>query len=155
MTGKQLGIVLEHSIELVMPFDRFQHCVENFKDPRFVFQVNSDGKFRAELKKDQEDEEYILRISGWLKKNNLEIRRIYVREDRTLDLESHVFDFLDLLESWALEYKGNFYFVYIDFEEPMLDACWIVKGEEKEKTFEGKEIRDVLEEYGYNDPNFL
>ncbi len=156
MTGKSLGIVLEHNVDIKIPCAQFDKCVQNFGDKRLVYMTNSDGKFRAELKADLDDEDYILRISGWQKEDILEIRRIYAREDKTLDLEPHVFDFLDLLEDWAVECRGSLYFAYVDFEEPLVDVCWIAKGQIKEdQTFKNKKIRDVLEEYGYDDPTFL
>lgn len=156
------GLCLGHAIEIEMPYKRFDKDFIRFKKKHrrnlyrtnwFVYSTNSDGKFRLELKEDSESEDYIIRISGWKRgsprKPNVELKRIYVSEDG-LKLYEWVYDFLDLIEEWAVKYKGYFYFKYVDFDLPILDAYNIISGLEKDTPLSDWEMQELLHRYGYS-----
>lgn len=139
---------LKHEIEIEIPFSIFDRNFRDFRDKHglgksFAYSVNTDGKFRAELKESSEDEGYILRISGWRNDKILAIRRMYCAE--IIKLFDYVCDFLDLLEVWAIDHKGYLYLEYVDIDEPCMDAYYIVRGIEKTIHFTDAQLQEVLE----------
>lgn len=157
MTAYHICLVLTHEIEIELPYSIFDKNFKDFRDKHdlediFVYGINSDGKFRAELKETPEDEGYLIRISGWKTGEALLIRRIYVPQP--LKQDENVCDFLDLLETWAIDHKGYFFFKYVDFDEPCIDAYCIAKGLEKELHFTDFELQETLEQWELDDkPN--
>lgn len=152
------GLVLEHSIGITIPVKVFDRTFTDFRDKhelnnRMVYGINSDGKFRLELKETAEnDKEYLIRISGWKtkeKKSNIDMQKIYVAEP--FPFYDYVLDFLDLIETWATDNKGSFYFKYIDFDEPLLDAYNVIKGLEKVIPYSDNDLQKLLHTYGYSD----
>jgi hypothetical protein len=168
MDTPHTGIVLKHEVAIDVPFKSFDRNFKDFKDKHkrechAVYAINSDGKFRAEIKKNAiDDKEYILRISGWRNEGILQIQRIYVsapqesiyflvnrveqQEARPIILYNFVIDFLDLMEAWAIDHKGVLYFEYIDYDMPVQDAYNIVKGQEKENHFNEEWLKDILDQ---------
>jgi hypothetical protein len=157
MINGHTAIVLEHSIDIKISWGVFEKNITDFmkkhnlKD-RCVYSVNTDGKFRLELKEKPEDEKrYLLRISGWKrggKRPVLEIQRIYVGEPFVI--YSCVYNLLDLFEAWALDHKGSFLFKYVDFDEPIIDAYNVVQGLEKVIPFTDNDLQYQLHKYGYS-----
>jgi len=172
MTTYHIGIVLKHDIEIDIPFKTFERNIKDFSDKHalndcIVYATNSDGKFRAELKEKPEDlKEYILRISGWREGETLHIQRIYVsaqqesiylqllnneeqQEARPIRLYDYVYDFLDLMETWAMDHKGVFYFEYIDGHMRIWDTYNIIKGEEKVIRFGEDQLMEVFDQWQF------
>ena len=152
MTAYHTCLVLKHEVEIRIPYSHFVRNFKDFKDKNrlkeaLVYSVSSDGKFRAELKENSEDESYLIRISGWKEDKHLLIRRMYCPQ--LLHQYDYVCDFLDLLEVWAMDHKGSFYFEYVDFDEPCMDAYCIKKGLEKEIHFTDAQLQEILEEWEF------
>lgn len=148
-------LALEHSIDITIPFRTFDRNFADFREKhglgnRLVHAANSDGKFRLELKEDESEEaQYLLRVSGWKrrqKRPDIDLQRVYVGEAFALD--ETVTDLLDLIEVWAIDHKGSFYFKYIDFDEPLLDAYNIIRGVEKVILFTDNDLQKLLHTYG-------
>lgn len=152
MTAYHTCVVLKQEIEIKIPYDVFDR---NFKDfrrkhklgERFVYSVSSDGKFRCELKEEVKGEDYLVRITGWKEEDEILVRRIYCPEP--LKQYGYVCDFLDLLEVWAVDHKGCFYFEYVDVDEPCMDAYCIRKGLEKEVHFTDAQLKETLERWEF------
>lgn len=169
MIGYHIGVVLEHAVEIRMPFKVFDRNFKDFRDKhkldnRFVYAVNSDGKFRLELKETDEPEkkEYLIRLSGWKAGKELHIRRIYVGgienkpiwiqvpsqsewpEVKPFKLYECVHDLLDLLEVWAVDHKGLFHFEYVDVSLGDVDTYCIQHGLEHQVTYSEEEVRNIL-----------
>lgn len=156
-------LVLDKDIDIVLPFRTFDHNFIDFRGKHrededetwLTYSVNSDGKFRLELKEKPEDEDYILRISGQKSKDRrptLHFRRIYfneIDEQQILPMYDYVTDFIDQLEVWALDNKGNFYLKYMDFEEQTGHTVCIRKGLAKELPFSAQEENQLLFAHGY------
>jgi len=165
------GLVLKHEIDIELPFKSFDRNFKDFKDKhrlgeRFVYAINSDGKFRVELKERPDDlKEYVIRISGWREGKVLRLQRIYVsapqeslylvflgvkqQEVRPISLYDYVYDFLDLIEAWAIDHRGCFYLEYVDGDLPIRDAYNIIKGQEKVTQFSDAELQEVLDQWEY------
>ena len=147
-------LAIEHSIDITIPLKTFDRNLADFNEKhelgnRLAYAINSDGKFRLELKEKEEEEAYILRVSGWRregKRPNIDMQRIYVGDAFTLS--ETITDLLDLIEVWAIDHKGSFYFQYIDFDEPLLDAYNIIKGIEKVILFTDNDLQKLLHTYG-------
>ena len=167
MTGTHTGIVLKHEVEIDIPFKNFERNIKDFTDKgklkgKLVYATNSDGKFRVELKEKPEDlKEYILRLSGWREEKVLHLQKIYVSapedslfiqlpgyneqvEVRPIKLYNYVFDFLDLLEAWAVDHKGIFCFEYVDGTLPLWDAYNIIKGNQWPNNFTEEQLQILL-----------
>lgn len=153
MTAYHTCLVLKHEIEIRIPYSIFDR---NFRDFRikhdleeecFAYSVNSDGKFRCELKECADDEKYLIRITGWKEDDHLLIRRMYC--PTPLRQYDYVCDLLDLLEVWAIDHKGCFHFEYVDFDEPCMDAYCVRKGFEKELHFTDAQLQEVLEQWEF------
>lgn len=163
------GFVLKHEIDITLPFKNFERNIKDFNDKhklgdRLAYACNSDGKFRAELKENPDDfKNYMLRISGWRDKQGLHIEKIYVgievsiyvldkmrsmeqQELRPIKLHECVYGFLNLLEAWAIDHKGTFYFEYVDCNFPILDAYHIIKGSEKDYFSSEEQLNNILEQ---------
>ena len=141
------GLALEYSIDISFPYDVFVRNVKDFNlkhEGEMVYSTNSDGKFRVELKENDVND-YIIRLSGWKREKTLQLRRIYVYAP--FKLCDWVYDCLDLLETWALDHKGSFHFKYLDVEEPILDAYNVIKGLEKHLAFPDHELQDMMDRY--------
>jgi hypothetical protein len=142
---------LKQEIEINIPYSTFDRNFRDFRDKHdlgesFVYSINSDGKFRAELKESPEDEGYLIRISGWKEeKDQLLIRKVYCPQ--FLRQYDYVCDFLDLLEIWAMDHKGCFYFEYVDLDEPCMDAYCIRKGLEKDLHLTDIQLEEILEQW--------
>jgi hypothetical protein len=171
MDTPHTGLVLKHEVAIDLSFKSFDRNFKDFQDKHkrecFVaYSINSDGKFRAELKLSAtDDKEYVLRISGWRKDGILQIQRVYVsssaesiyflvnrveqQEARPIVLHNFVIDFLDLMEAWAIDHKGVLYFEYIDCDLPLWDAYNIIKGQEKENHFNEEQLNDILDQLEY------
>jgi len=150
VTAYHTCLVLKHEVEIELPYSSFDRNFKDFRDKHklgeaFVYSINSDGKFRAELKETPEDEEYLIRISGWKDEDKILIRRMYAPQ--FLREYDYVCDFLDQLEVWAMDHKGCFYFEYVDFDEPCMDAYCIRKGLEKEIHFTDAQLQEILDQY--------
>ena len=167
MTGPHVGIVLRHEIEIDIPFKNFERNVKDFSDKnrlkdKLVYATNSDGKFRMEIKEHPEDlKEYIVRLSGWREGKTLHLQKIYVNatdeslffqlpgydeqvEARPIKLYGFVYDFLDLLEVWAIDHKGIFYFEYVDGTTPLWDAYNIIKGNQWRNNYTDEQLQILL-----------
>jgi hypothetical protein len=151
-------LTLEHSIDITIPFKTFERNFVDFRDKhelgnRLVHATNSDGKFRLELKENEDEEaKYLLRVSGWKRKQkrpNVDLQRIYVGDRLTLDEPTA--DLLDLIEVWAIDHRGSFYFKYVDFNEPLLDAYNIIRGLEKIILFTDNDLQKLLHTYGQSE----
>lgn len=163
------GFVLKHEIDIILPFKTFERNIKDFIDKhkltgRLVYACNTDGKFRAELKENSEDfKEYILRISGWRCEDGLHIEKIYIgtkpsihlliqtrnmqqHELRPITFYEFVYDFLNLLEVWAMDHRGSFYFEYVDCNFPILDAYIVVQGLEKDYFSSEEQLNNILEQ---------
>jgi len=162
MTDKKVyndGLCLEHEIEISLPVKCFDRAFLSFKKShrRAIYKSNwmsysthSDGKFFFEAKENPtEDKDYIIRLSGWVDKDILEIRRIYVNEEG-VKLYDWVYDLLDLFEELAVSNKGCFYFKYVDFDSLILDTYKIVHGLEKDMKNSDVELAELLFKYGYS-----
>lgn len=166
MTESHLGIVLKHEIDIDISFNTFERNIRDFvsknklKD-RVVYATNSDGKFRIELKERKEDlKEYILRLSGWREERILHLQKIYVGAEESLffqlpgyeeqvevkpiKLYGFVYDFLDLLEVWAVDHKGIFYFEYVDGDMELWDSYNIIKGNQWPKKATEEQLQILL-----------
>ena len=151
MTAYHTCLVLTHEIEIMLPHEIFHKNLKDFRKKHrgtdAPYSINTDGKFRAELKETAESEDYLLRISGWKDGDNILIKRIYAPQ--FLKQYDYVFDFLDLLEAWAVDHKGCFYFEYVDMDEPCMDAYCIRKGLEKELHFTDVQLQEILDQWEY------
>lgn len=142
------GLALEHSIEVHIPYETFVRNVRDFNfkhEGEIVYSTNTDGKTRVELK-EKDAEEYVIRVSGWKIDDTVQLRRTYVGSPFLLC--DWVYDCLDLLEAWAFDHKGSFYFKYLDFAEPILDAYQVIRGLEKHIAFTDAELKDLMDRYG-------
>ena len=142
--------VVEHSLDLVLPFGTFERNMKDFAlkhecEDQMPYAVSTDGKFRMELKEAAEVENHLVRITGWRDERALHLRKLYVAEPLVLD--GVVTDFLDLLEVWAKEHKGCFYFKYVDVDEQFVDEYRIVRGLEKYVSYTEHEVLELLEQW--------
>lgn len=163
---KSHTLILEHAIDIVLPFKIFD---KNFKDFRskhntdqpeewFIYGVNSDGKFRMELRHNADDENYAVRISGVKsagRRPTLHLRRIYFNEEQTFQWTDDTTDFFDLLETWAVDHKGCVFLKYFDFEEKSghilcVDKGLLVEPPHLRATFPAEEEVQLLHDYGHS-----